>query len=160
MLCPSDTPEGESCGLVKNLAITTHVTSDSPEKPLKKLCIDLGMEDANLMTGQELYHVKNYLIFLNGTPIGVHTRPFVFARNFRKLRKHGRIQEFVSLTVADSQRSIYIASDGGRLVRPLIIVENGNSKVQQRDIDDLQAGLKDFNDFLREGLIEYLDVNE
>ena len=28
-LCPSDTPEGESCGLVKNLALMTHVTTDS-----------------------------------------------------------------------------------------------------------------------------------
>ena len=31
MLCPSDTPEGESCGLVKNLALTTHVTTDTDE---------------------------------------------------------------------------------------------------------------------------------
>lgn len=30
ILCPSDTPEGESCGLVKNLALTTHVTTDQP----------------------------------------------------------------------------------------------------------------------------------
>ena len=27
MLCPADTPEGESCGLVKNLALLTHVTT-------------------------------------------------------------------------------------------------------------------------------------
>ena len=31
MLCPADTPEGESCGLIKNLALTTHVTTDTPE---------------------------------------------------------------------------------------------------------------------------------
>ena len=46
------------------------------------------------------------------------------------------------------------------MVRPLIIVENGKSKITQQDIQDLSMGLKDFNDFLREGLIEYLDVNE
>ena len=28
MLCPSDTPEGESCGLVKNLALMTHITTE------------------------------------------------------------------------------------------------------------------------------------
>ena len=28
MLCPSDTPEGEVCGLVKNLALMTHITTD------------------------------------------------------------------------------------------------------------------------------------
>ena len=66
MVCPSDTPEGESCGLVKNLAFTTHVTTDTPEQPLLKLAIDLGMEDASLMTGDELHSEKNVLIFLNG----------------------------------------------------------------------------------------------
>jgi DNA-directed RNA polymerase III subunit RPC2 len=34
MLCPCDTPEGESCGLVKNLALMTHVTTDEEEGPL------------------------------------------------------------------------------------------------------------------------------
>ena len=71
-MCPSDTPEGESCGLVKNLALTTHVTTDTPEKPLHKLCIDLGMEDANILSGAELYHPNNFMLFLNGQPIGVH----------------------------------------------------------------------------------------
>jgi hypothetical protein len=28
MLCPSDTPEEESCGLVKNLALMTHLTTE------------------------------------------------------------------------------------------------------------------------------------
>jgi hypothetical protein len=34
MLCPCDTPEGEACGLVKNLALMTHVTTDEEEGPL------------------------------------------------------------------------------------------------------------------------------
>ena len=34
MLCPSDTPEGESCGLVKNLSLMDHVTIDEDEQPL------------------------------------------------------------------------------------------------------------------------------
>lgn len=71
IICPSDTPEGESCGLVKNLALTTHVTTDSPEQPLLRICIDLGMEDAALLGGDELYSKEHYLIFLNGQPIGV-----------------------------------------------------------------------------------------
>lgn len=31
MLCPCDTPEGEACGLTKNLALMTHVTTDEEE---------------------------------------------------------------------------------------------------------------------------------
>ena len=71
IICPSDTPEGESCGLVKNLALTTHVTTDSPDQPLLRICIDLGMEDAALLGGDELYSKKHYLVFLNGQPVGV-----------------------------------------------------------------------------------------
>jgi DNA-directed RNA polymerase beta subunit len=37
MLCPCDTPEGEACGLVKNLALMTHVTTDEEESPLISL---------------------------------------------------------------------------------------------------------------------------
>jgi DNA-directed RNA polymerase III subunit RPC2 len=145
---------------VKNLALTTHVTTDSPEGPLHRICIDLGMEDASLLGGDELYSKEHFLIFLNGQPIGVHKQPLKFVRNFRFLRKRGRIQEFVSIYLNDQQNSIYIASDGGRLVRPLLTVEKGNVKMKQTDIEDLVLGLKDFNDFLKEGLVEYLDVNE
>lgn len=101
ILCPSDTPEGESCGLVKNLALTTHVTTDSPDQPLYRCCVDLGMEDAGLLGGDELYSKKHFLVFLNGQPIGVHKQPLKFVRNFRFLRKRGRIQEFVSIYLND-----------------------------------------------------------
>lgn len=37
MLCPCDTPEGEACGLVKNLALMTHVTTDDEEEPIISL---------------------------------------------------------------------------------------------------------------------------
>jgi DNA-directed RNA polymerase III subunit RPC2 len=42
MICPCDTPEGESCGLVKNLALLTHVTSDEDEGPLARCAAPRG----------------------------------------------------------------------------------------------------------------------
>jgi DNA-directed RNA polymerase III subunit RPC2 len=44
MLCPSDTPEGEACGLVKNLALMTHITTDVEEEPIIKIAFMLGVE--------------------------------------------------------------------------------------------------------------------
>ena len=44
MLCTSDTPEGEACGLVKNLALMTHITTDVDEEPLIRLVHSLGVE--------------------------------------------------------------------------------------------------------------------
>ena len=46
MLCPSDTPEGEACGLVKNLALMTHITTDVEEEPIIRIAFMLGVEGA------------------------------------------------------------------------------------------------------------------
>jgi len=76
------------------------------------------------------------------------------------LRWAGKINEFVSIFVNDSQWSINIACDAGRLVRPLIIVENSIPKVQSIHLEELWIGVWTFNDFIWDGLIEYVDVNE
>lgn len=47
MLCPSDTPEGEACGLVKNLALMTHITTDVEEEPIWNMCFLIGVEGAS-----------------------------------------------------------------------------------------------------------------
>jgi DNA-directed RNA polymerase III subunit RPC2 len=57
MLCPSDTPEGEACGLVKNLALMTHVTTDDEEPPLARLAYALGVEPLGMLTGSEIHQV-------------------------------------------------------------------------------------------------------
>jgi hypothetical protein len=56
MLCPADTPEGESCGLVKNLALMTHVTTDEDEAPLIRLADLLGTHPASLKPGHDFRH--------------------------------------------------------------------------------------------------------
>lgn len=65
MVCPSDTPEGESCGLVKvlpfsrtpsryllfcqNLALLAHVTTDEEETPLVNVLFNLGVQGKRLI---------------------------------------------------------------------------------------------------------------
>jgi DNA-directed RNA polymerase III subunit RPC2 len=66
MLCPSDTPEGEACGLVKNLALMTHITTDSEEKQLIKLAFNLGVEDCHALSGLEISSADSYMVFING----------------------------------------------------------------------------------------------
>ncbi|KAI0209727.1 DNA-directed RNA polymerase III subunit RPC2 [Lamellibrachia satsuma] len=81
-------------------------------------------------------------------------------RTFRKMRRVGYINEFVSISASHTHRCVNIASDGGRVCRPYIIVEQGQPSVTNRHIEELTQGVRSFEDFLREGLIEYLDVNE
>ncbi|KAI9269131.1 DNA-directed RNA polymerase III subunit RPC2 [Phascolomyces articulosus] len=160
MLCPSDTPEGEACGLVKNLALMTHITTDDEEEPIRKIAYALGVEDINLLTGAELYQPNTYLVLLNGVILGVTRRTQKFVADFRRFRRAGRVSEFVTVFVNTHQRTVNLSSDGGRICRPLIIVEKGKPRVTQQHINDLIAEKLTFDDFLKKGLVEYLDVNE
>jgi DNA-directed RNA polymerase III subunit RPC2 len=60
MLCPSDTPEGEACGLVKNLALMTHITTDVEEEPIIRIAFLLGVEGELLISTSE-FLTKRYL---------------------------------------------------------------------------------------------------
>jgi DNA-directed RNA polymerase III subunit RPC2 len=80
MLCPADTPEGEACGLVKNLALLAHITTDEDTAPIERLCRDLGVEDVCRLTGHEINSIGSYLVFLNGLILGIHTRPHELSR--------------------------------------------------------------------------------
>ncbi|KAH9686454.1 DNA-directed RNA polymerase III subunit 2 [Citrus sinensis] len=188
MLCPCDTPEGEACGLVKNLALMTHVTTDEEEGSNfssycvcegyalfendlnsvhecdflsdQPLCYCLGVEDLELLSGEELHNPNSFLVIFNGLILGKHRRPKCFADVMRKLRRAGKIGEFVSVFVNEKQRCVYIASDGGRVCRPLVIADKGISRIKEHHMKELSDGVRSFDDFLREGLIEYLDVNE
>ncbi|XP_020576393.1 DNA-directed RNA polymerase III subunit 2 isoform X2 [Phalaenopsis equestris] len=160
MLCPCDTPEGEGCGLTKNLALMTHVTSDEEEGPLIEWCYSLGVEDVEMLSGAELHARDTFLVMLNGLILGKHTQPQKFANSMRKLRRKSLIGEFVSIFVHERHRCVYIASDGGRVCRPLVIADKGVSRIKEHHMKELRDGVRSFDDFVREGLIEYLDVNE
>jgi DNA-directed RNA polymerase III subunit RPC2 len=63
MICPSDTPEGESCGLTKNLALLTFITNDQPDEKILKISVNLGLEDLALIDGDSFH--KNSIGIIN-----------------------------------------------------------------------------------------------
>jgi DNA-directed RNA polymerase III subunit RPC2 len=134
MLCPADTPEGELCGLTKNLALMTHITTDSEEGPIKRCAFMLGVEDLTLVSGREMNAHGAYGVYINGTIVGLTRFPAKFVEDFRRLRRHGHMSEFVSVFINHHQNAIQIACDGGRICRPAIIVRKGKSKVTEKYI--------------------------
>jgi DNA-directed RNA polymerase III subunit RPC2 len=163
MLCPADTPEGEACGLVKNLALLAHITTDETNtNAIERLCRDLGVEDVRRMTGNEIHSLEAYMVFLNGLVMGVHTRPEDFARNLREMRRQGLAGEFVSVSLNEGQRAVHIATDGGRVCRPLIIVDEttGLPKLKQKHLEALALHVITIRDLLQQGVVEYVDCNE
>ncbi len=43
-ICPNETPEGQNCGLVKNLAVGALISQDTDEKPIEKYLFDFGVK--------------------------------------------------------------------------------------------------------------------
>jgi hypothetical protein len=96
MLCPADTPEGEACGLVKNLALMTHVTTDEEEGPIAQLAYTMGVEASTLVSGAELHDRHSAMVFLNGTLLGIHRRPLQFAQQLRYATPHSASFDILS----------------------------------------------------------------
>jgi DNA-directed RNA polymerase III subunit RPC2 len=162
MLCPSDTPEGEACGLVKNLALMTHITTNADEEPVKHWIFALvdGVLPIRMFSGTEMHKPGSYIIHLNGTPFALTRHPKQFASRFKTMRRRGHISPFVGIHINEHFSAIHIATDEGRICRPYIIVKDGKSKLKADHLRLLQRGKVTFDDFLKRGIIEYLDVNE
>uniref|UniRef100_A0A914LV23 DNA-directed RNA polymerase n=1 Tax=Meloidogyne incognita TaxID=6306 RepID=A0A914LV23_MELIC len=71
IICPADTPEGESCGLVKNLALLSHITTDSDETPILGLLYNCGVQDLRSLKFNVIHNPAYSLIFLNGSVVGI-----------------------------------------------------------------------------------------
>lgn len=162
MLCPSDTPEGEACGLVKNLALMTHITTNVEEAPVKRwvFTLDPGVEPIRNFSGAEMHREGSFVIHINGTPFALTRSPKRFANRFRTMRRRGWISPFVSINLNTHFSAVHIATDEGRICRPYIIVKNGEQKLKPEHLRLLQMGKATFDDFLTHGIVEYLDVNE
>eukprot|EP00388_Colpodella_angusta_P000296 GDKJ01001131.1.p1 GENE.GDKJ01001131.1~~GDKJ01001131.1.p1 ORF type:complete len:1201 (+),score=305.88 GDKJ01001131.1:22-3624(+) len=162
LLCPCDTPEGEACGLVKNLSLVTHITNDTEDEArnLKTLCQNLGVEAVASLGGEELNSPGVFTVFLNGNLLGVHRRPKRFVRNLRELRRSGYVGEFVSIYSNNVQRAVFISSDGGRLCRPLIIIRGGQLSLTDKHIAAIKNNKISFQDLITNGVLEWIDVNE
>eukprot|EP00792_Barthelona_sp_PAP020_P005078 TRINITY_DN2485_c0_g1_i1.p1 TRINITY_DN2485_c0_g1~~TRINITY_DN2485_c0_g1_i1.p1 ORF type:complete len:1132 (-),score=303.31 TRINITY_DN2485_c0_g1_i1:137-3499(-) len=157
-VCIADTPEGESCGLVKNLALMTHVTSDCAQAPITQILYNLGVEDIELLGGEAIH--EHFLIIMDGRIVGVHRNPLQLVQMFRNLRRRGKIPKMVSIFINDRHRTVYVSTEGGRVCRPLIVVKNGKSLLTSNHVIEVSEGLRSFHDLVNDGIIEFVDVNE
>ena len=78
-----------------------------------------------------MYAPGTFVVQVNGTIMGLTRFPTRFVHNFRRLRRAGRVSEFVGIYINHHHRTVNIASDGGRICRPMIIVDGGKSSVTE-----------------------------
>ena len=159
-ICPAETPEGAPVGIVKNLAMLAVITIASSTQPIREFIIHLGLKQIEDIHSETIY--GKCKVFINGDWIGIHEKPAILLGELRKLRRNGEINIYSSISWNIQMNEIHISTEGGRLIRPLIIVENNKSLATEEIINKLNTNELEWDDLLfgKHVCVEYLDVAE
>ena len=154
-LCPNETPEGQNCGLVKNLALMVDVSENLPDAQIREILDELDIhpiEEGEAQLGK---------VYFNGDLIGTHKAPVDLVTEIRQRRRKNMISNVVNVRYDDSLNDVIINSDPGRIRRPLLVVgRNNRLSIKERDIDSIRQGKSEWEDLLKKGLVEYIDAEE
>lgn len=151
MLCPCDTPEGESCGLVKNLALIAHITTDEPEDYIVRMLFNFTVMDINIFGGEDINNKEVWLVLVNGVIQGITKQHERLVSQLKAFRRRGRISSYISIYLQESHRCVHISTDGGRLCRPYFIVQNGQLSVTAEHMQLFERNILKFEDFVTMG---------
>ena len=157
-ICPTETPEGPNCGLVKNFSQMVELSVGVDHGTAKNSLYGLGIVPP--ARSLELSAENRTRVFVNGDFIGFSTDPEGFTEEVRRKRRKGEISIQINIAYYSDRRDIIINSDRGRARRPVIIVENGKPLVTESHIEKLRNEKIEFEDLVKEGVIEYLDAEE
>ena len=154
MICPAETPEGASVGLVKNMALSTNISVSMCSTHIRKLLIDMGINvyddrySYNIKNDKWLYEnssitnirdeTTNYLkelgnhnnvyVQVNGDIIGYHNNPEELYSTLKHYKRSGIIYPMTSIVWNIIHRYISISTEAGRMYRPLLIVDYDKTK--------------------------------
>ena len=99
-------------------------------------------------------------ILLNGALIGTTERPQEFIDHIKQKRRAGSISYQTNVGYDETSDEVRINTDGGRVRRPLILVQNGKPQLTKSHIEGVTKGKLKWDDLVKEGVIEYLDPEE
>lgn len=178
LVCPAETPEGQACGLVKNLSLMCYVSVGSPSEPLIEFMINRGMEVVEEYEPLRYPHATK--IFVNGVWVGIHQDPKHLVNQVLDTRRKSYLQYEVSLIREIRDQEFKIFSDAGRVMRPVFTVQqeddpetginkghlvltkelvNRLAKEQAEPPEDPSMKLG-WEGLIRAGAVEYLDAEE
>ena len=162
-----ETPEGAKIGLIKHLALMSDITLNMKHQEV--IIIELLEDKLIEIINVHPYDYNNHFkVIVNGKWLGF-TKKAVELTNFLKNRRHNNyINKHVSIILDIYKREIRIYSDGGRMIRPLLVVKDNKLNLTKEMIKDINLDgteknkINRWSSFLLKyiNVIEYLDVEE
>jgi DNA-directed RNA polymerase II subunit RPB2 len=147
-VCPVETPEGHSVGIVKSMSMLTSITQHSPSA----IVLTFLQEQPIQWVGSFNTKYTGTMIILNGVILGYTTSPANLHASLRKAKQIFKIHPHTGVSWNIYQNILNIETDGGRFVRPLFRVENGKML-------DAPKKSEEWNDWVRT-CVEYIDPAE
>ena len=117
-VCPVETPEGHSVGIVKNMSLLTSVSQHVPSNTVLHFLQDCtGIE---WLLTPKVYH--GTAITLNGVIVGYTQNPHELVVKMRHAKQTFRLHPHISVSWYTLMNTIIVETDSGRLVRPVFRV--------------------------------------
>ena len=156
-ICPNETPEGGSVGVVKNLSLMSYITPTmSPYPIITAIMLEdiIKLENAS---SSEIF--KTNKIMVNGDWIAITYKPSELVNTLKKLRRTGIINPYISIIWDISIQEINIWTDSGRLTRPLLIVDDNKLRITNEDIAKVRKGEYSWNSLIVKGISKNVDIH-
>src|SRR5690348_2091285 len=162
-ICPSETPEGSNCGLVKNLALSAIISVNVPSEDIIEKLYDLGV--TYVSDAKDELKKEGTRVFVDGRLIGYFKDGQRLVDSLRDLRRNFKIHPHVGIYLYSSLNEnatnrLYISCNSGRVLRPLAIVKEGKALMTQEIIEKVTKKFLAWTDLLYMGIIELVDANE
>eukprot|EP00743_Colponemidia_sp_Colp-15_P004321 GILK01004661.1.p1 GENE.GILK01004661.1~~GILK01004661.1.p1 ORF type:complete len:1171 (+),score=217.57 GILK01004661.1:162-3674(+) len=162
MICPAETPEGQACGLVKNLALMAYISVGSASAPILEFLEEWTTENLEEISPAIIPQATK--VFVNGCWVGVHREPDQLQNTMRDLRRRLDASEELSIVRDIPNQELRLSTDAGRAQRPLFIVDNQKLRIKKSHIYKLQQkelyNNFGWSDLMSLGLLEYIDCEE
>ena len=147
-MCPVETPEGHSVGIVKTMSLLTSVSQHVPSSTILHFLAETAGMGLSWITLPKVYEGTS--ITVNGVMVAYTTKPLDLVNAMRAAKHCSRLHPHTSIAWYTLLNSILIETDGGRVVRPVFRVGAAYPVGEER---------KDWNAWVRT-CVEYIDASE
>ena len=171
MICPAETPEGSSVGLVKNMALSTSISISMNSTHIRKLLVEFGVviyddnynfngNNSSIEFLKNMGNIKNVYVMVNGDIIGYYNKPHELYNKLKHYKRSGIIHPMTSVVWNIQRSNIIISTEAGRMYRPLYIVDydhNTNQRVLRID-KILKRKQITFSEYIKDKHFDYFIV--
>lgn len=148
-VCPVETPEGHSVGIVKAISMLAAITQHTPASVTMNVLN--GLSGLDWVTDISKTYTGT-MILVNGVIVAYTKDPLQVTTVLKNAKKNFQLHPHTSVAWNVPEETISIESDSGRFVRPMFRVENGK-------VVSPPENPQDWNDWVKT-CVEYIDPCE